>query len=42
MEWLIEGHLTEKEALDMVMITEEAMPKFEKMDMKNYNWLQVN
>ena len=27
MEWLIEGHLTEKEAIDMVIITEKSMPE---------------
>ena len=35
MEWLIEGHLTEKEAIDMVIITEKSMPEpeFDKVDL---------
>ena len=35
MEWLIEGHLTKEEALEMVLITEKSMPDFDKVDLRD-------
>ena len=41
MEWLIEGHLTRRDALDMVKLTEQALPKLERVEFENVDRLQI-
>ena len=41
MEWLIEGHLTRRDAIDMVTLTEQALPKMKSVDFRNVKRLQI-
>ena len=41
MEWLIEGHLTRRDAIDMVTLTEQALPKMKRVDFRNFKQLQI-